>query len=426
MVKVCTSRLIEQDRVADANRDQVNTTTQSGKSGQGAILSPSWSLVMGHKLHMALAKGDHAEIARWQYDKINNKPITPLNDAQYTDGYLALLRERYAKDKRPFLDLLGRDTLTLTCYCAPGTFCHRHIAVDVLERVATFHNMPFERGGEIDPYTGRLWLAHDDPARQRVQIGVVDVLSPDDKKRVGYATAALLTSNGTRKLLEMAHFAPNERDRAEKYADDLIRDIERAKLVMSGSAEDVHGTTSWIVEQTRDYGLSGLWKPFSAEQNAAWERGERTILRAAHTLQAHPDPERNCIRFGVLPILSPNNGSRYGYAAAAMLEQGDKRALIELAHFPLDGEKRAHEFVANVENTLDRKGYKMEGDTKRVEHTVAWLGEHAQHNYLSGEWSALSVDEYHQLQEGKYALSRTYGQVSTLSNGRGAEWANIE
>ena len=72
-----------------------------------------------------------------------------ISDAEYSERYLIMLRQRYAADKQPFLDILAHERVTLKCYCRAGKFCHRHIAVDVLEKIAAAHGLPFERGGEI-------------------------------------------------------------------------------------------------------------------------------------------------------------------------------------------------------------------------------------------------------------------------------------
>jgi hypothetical protein len=35
------------------------------------------------------------------------------------------------------------------CFCRAGTFCHRHLAVTVLEKIAQARGLPFMRGGEL-------------------------------------------------------------------------------------------------------------------------------------------------------------------------------------------------------------------------------------------------------------------------------------
>src|SRR5215470_4826151 len=107
MVKVFTSRLINDDEKAAPQSTRVNTTVQSGQPGRGGILAPTWPLVTGHKLHEALQSQNQAEIDRWKTDKVTGRPTIPLSAEGYTTQYLELLRERYIHNRQPFLDLLG-------------------------------------------------------------------------------------------------------------------------------------------------------------------------------------------------------------------------------------------------------------------------------------------------------------------------------
>ena len=74
---------------------------------------------------------------------------------QYTEGYLALLRARYAlgPDKRP-LDSAARARMlqvarlastgdvTLTCYCGDPARCHRSLLADVLVKIGRAQTPP--------------------------------------------------------------------------------------------------------------------------------------------------------------------------------------------------------------------------------------------------------------------------------------------
>lgn len=91
---------------------------------EGRILAPVWSMVVGHK------KGY-------------------LTDEQYTAQYLDLLRARYRASDEGFLWFLIPRSVTLLCYCQPHAFCHRYLAVDVLEKIATAKGIEFIRGGEM-------------------------------------------------------------------------------------------------------------------------------------------------------------------------------------------------------------------------------------------------------------------------------------
>lgn len=94
----------------------------------GRVLAPTWALVNAYK-------GKDGYIA--------------ISPQEYTERYLAMLRARYATTKPLFLDILRRDEVVLLCYCRVGAFCHRHLAVDVLERIAAREGLGMVRGGEI-------------------------------------------------------------------------------------------------------------------------------------------------------------------------------------------------------------------------------------------------------------------------------------
>jgi hypothetical protein len=102
--------------------------TVKSASGIGTLLAPTWALVGGHK--------------GWQ-------GYEPLTDAEYTERYLELLRSRYRRSEQAFTDLIQRPELVLLCYCRAGVFCHRHLALDVLDKIAHAKGLPFARGGEL-------------------------------------------------------------------------------------------------------------------------------------------------------------------------------------------------------------------------------------------------------------------------------------
>jgi uncharacterized protein YeaO (DUF488 family) len=128
--------VIYTSRVGYRGLDRLNITVKSG-SGAGRLFAPTWELVGGIK-HQETAGQD----ARWA-------KYAPLTQDEYSAGYNALVRARYQTAAAPFLELLERERLTLCCYCAAGRFCHRHLAVDILEKIAVAQGLSFVRGGEL-------------------------------------------------------------------------------------------------------------------------------------------------------------------------------------------------------------------------------------------------------------------------------------
>lgn len=128
--------VIYTSRISYTGLDRLDTTVKSG-SGLGKLFAPTWELVGGIK-HHETAGAD----ARWV-------KYTPLTQEEYSAGYYALLRVRYRKNAASFLELLDRERMTMCCYCAADRFCHRHLAVTILEKIAVANGLPFEIGGEL-------------------------------------------------------------------------------------------------------------------------------------------------------------------------------------------------------------------------------------------------------------------------------------
>ena len=123
-------------RIAYRGADRLDTTVKSG-GGLGKLLAPTWVLVGGVKRHETQDRD-----ARWL-------KYRPLTHEQYTDGYYGLLRERYKAASAPFMELVQRERLVICCYCAASAFCHRHLAVDILSKIAAYHGLPIMCGGEL-------------------------------------------------------------------------------------------------------------------------------------------------------------------------------------------------------------------------------------------------------------------------------------
>jgi hypothetical protein len=117
--------IIYTGQIARIRHPYLDITVKSG-TGLARLLSPTWDMVLGVKRGV-------------------------LSEVDYTGQYLDLLRYRYRHDRSGFICILtpeNADAMTLACYCKPHTFCHRYLAVEVLEKIARAHGIPFEYGGE--------------------------------------------------------------------------------------------------------------------------------------------------------------------------------------------------------------------------------------------------------------------------------------
>ena len=105
--------------------DAIDITIKSAKTDLGRYLSPTWDMVNGIK-------------------------SGTLTEDQYTEQYLALMRQRYSRDSEFFHRVLREEnSITLKCFCPANTFCHRRIAVFVLMKIADHIGIPATDGGEI-------------------------------------------------------------------------------------------------------------------------------------------------------------------------------------------------------------------------------------------------------------------------------------
>ena len=141
--------------------DRVDITLKTymkimGWMGPGCFLVPTYDLehpdyklVGGLKHHQQIVSG-RAPTARdaWFLG------LTPLTEAGYEERYLEILRAHYRRNPDYLLSVFmlpglffPRPETTLVCYCGEG-FCHRHIAAEVLGKIALRHGVALLGGGE--------------------------------------------------------------------------------------------------------------------------------------------------------------------------------------------------------------------------------------------------------------------------------------
>jgi len=278
MVKVFTSRLTYE------GKDKIDTTVKTGQ-GPGSCLAPTWSLVAGYKLYEARMNGDQAEIARWSINKITGKATAALSEEQYTEQYLQLLRQRYIQNKQPFLDILTGPQATITCFCGVGKFCHRHIAVDVLEKIALHHNIPFERGGEIDPRTGHPLAQVDSAGYQSISFSTLPIIATNRETPLGFAATAVIRQQNSRAMLEIAHFPKHNKDRADDYIDQLQTDLKDRGYKLKGGTSNIEATVRWLTRQAIANRLSGEWNPLTEEQGQQLMDGDMGLVHSFHEMK---------------------------------------------------------------------------------------------------------------------------------------------
>lgn len=71
------------------------------------------------------------------------------DEDKYISKFTPLMRKNYLNNKQYWLDFLSQEEVVIACYCKAGKFCHRHLLVDIFEKICNHEGIGFERGGEL-------------------------------------------------------------------------------------------------------------------------------------------------------------------------------------------------------------------------------------------------------------------------------------
>jgi uncharacterized protein YeaO (DUF488 family) len=126
---------ISTSRITYSGSDRLDVTIKSASTIEGKLFAPTWDMVTGVKKYHGDTRFPH---------------VKPISSEEYNQRYYQLLRDRYAKNKQVFLDLIHRESVVLCCYCSRSpTHCHRHLAADILSKIAKSQGIEVKLGGEI-------------------------------------------------------------------------------------------------------------------------------------------------------------------------------------------------------------------------------------------------------------------------------------
>ncbi len=84
-----------------AGKDRLDITAK-GKDPVGKVFAPAWKMVMGSK---------EGKITREEYTKM----------------YHSMMLSSYESYRDIWEEALGRDMVTIVCFCKAGSFCHRYL-----------------------------------------------------------------------------------------------------------------------------------------------------------------------------------------------------------------------------------------------------------------------------------------------------------
>jgi hypothetical protein len=120
MMEIYTSSLSNWRRIKAFGVEIVDITAKSGLHW----FAPEYANVMLHKQGM-------------------------LSDAEYTELYIEKMRQSFRQYHANWMMLKHKKKVSYVCYCAPNTFCHRHIFVDLLSKYLTKEGVPHILKGEL-------------------------------------------------------------------------------------------------------------------------------------------------------------------------------------------------------------------------------------------------------------------------------------
>lgn len=126
-------------RVGCTRPGAVDITT---KLNPNHVLAPGWELVGGIKHWGAVYDG--TKIPDWA------RKYPRLSPEQYTERYIALMRERWATREPEFKAMIEQAELGLCCLCSPGDFCHRCVAAEkIVKPMAAVYDVDVLWLGEL-------------------------------------------------------------------------------------------------------------------------------------------------------------------------------------------------------------------------------------------------------------------------------------
>lgn len=107
----------------EAKRLEIPFLDTTFKSGD-PVFAPPKNLVMGYKAGL-------------------------ISQEQYTETYLALMRESWMANRERWLEVLSMPEVAVACYCGADRFCHRHLLVGVFQKVCQHQGIEQQLMGEI-------------------------------------------------------------------------------------------------------------------------------------------------------------------------------------------------------------------------------------------------------------------------------------
>lgn len=87
--------------------------------------------------NITIKSGDKTFAPTW--DMVQKMRSGQMKQEEFKSKYYSLMRQSYRKNRKNWQSLLEKEEVVLVCYCPIGTFCHRYILVEILEKLGAIY-----------------------------------------------------------------------------------------------------------------------------------------------------------------------------------------------------------------------------------------------------------------------------------------------
>lgn len=124
-VEVWTIQMAQWRKAKELGIELIDTTVKSGNS----VFAPTWEMVMDIKNATPEGREEAEQL--------------------YTRRYHIAMQNCFQQHASKWFELLSKEKIAIACYCKPGVFCHRHLLIKYIEKVAQQKGIPFTYKGEL-------------------------------------------------------------------------------------------------------------------------------------------------------------------------------------------------------------------------------------------------------------------------------------
>ncbi len=90
-----------------------------------------------NRLNITVKSGDKTFAPTW--DMVTKMRSGQMTQEEFKSKYYDLMRRSYKRNCSRWQSLLEKEEVVFVCYCPVGTFCHRYILVEILEKIGAIY-----------------------------------------------------------------------------------------------------------------------------------------------------------------------------------------------------------------------------------------------------------------------------------------------